>query len=681
MKFKVAGAKPRTAESVPVVANAHRVRSSRYYKMSAVLVACATTAVSLAAFGGTTSASVKPQQTVAARTDGAPPYGPTGPVGPVVGSKIQGGTAYFQEGPAAPPTYIFPFISFQVCSTMNYGQLTYMLYRPLYWFGNNNKASVDLNYSIGKAPVFTNGDKTVTVHLNNWKWSNGEQVTSRDIEFWMNMMFQEKASWCDYTPGYFPDNVNSIAYPNPTTVVFHMKKAYNPTWFLYNELSQITPLPMAWDKTSLSQPAPSPTAKNLPDTTAAGVKKVYTFLDCEAGDAACPIKSQLGGVTTYANSPLWSIVDGPWKVSSFTTTGEVTFVPNTSYSGSPKPTLAKFVEVPFTSDQAIINEIKSGGPSALSFAELPDEYIPQLNSIKAEGYNATNFTTFGFSYFPLNFYAPKLGPVFRQLYFRQAFQHLVDAPGWLTKIADGFAVPTYGPVPLEPPNTFADKFEQKPVYPFSVSTAAQILKAHGWTNVGPGGTATCSGNCGPGVVKGTQISFPLDYQSGSVVTAEQVQDLKSQAALVGIKINLTTHPFAEVITKGVDCGPNGQAKPGSPKCDWYAQDWGAGWIYAPDYAPTGESLFYTGSAANVEGYSDAKANSLIALTTTAPASRSTAALNAYQNYIAQQVPVVYFPTATGNPTSAAIDLTSNHLGGFISNAYSNLTPETWYLTK
>jgi peptide/nickel transport system substrate-binding protein len=631
--------------------------------------------------GATSSAAVvaKPQST-APHVAGALNYGPTGAVGPVVGKKIQGGTAYFQEGPSAPPTYIFPFISFQVCSTMNYGQLTYMLYRPLYWFGNNNSPSVDYNYSIGEKPVFTDGNTTVTVHLKDWKWSDGETVTSRDVEFWMNMMFAEKESWCDYTPGYFPDNIKSVAYPNSSTVVFHMNKAYNPTWFLYNELSQITPLPIAWDRTSLSQAAPSPTAKNLPDLTTAGVKKVYTFLDCEAGDASCPIKNELGGVTTYANSPLWSIVDGPWKVSSFTTTGKVTFVPNPDYSGSPKPTLSQFVEVPFTSDQAIINEIKSGGPNALTAAELPDEYIPQLKSVEAEGYNATNFTTFSFSYFPLNEWAPNgLGPVFRQLYFRQAFQHLVDAQGWLEKIADGYAAPTYGPVPLEPPNSFADKYEQSPVYAFSVSDAASILKAHGWSNVGSGGVATCTGNCGPGVPKGTKLSFPLDYQSGSVVTAEQVQDLKSQASQVGIQINLTSHPFAEVISKGVDCGPNGQAKPGTPKCDWFAQDWGAGWVYAPDFAPTGESLFYTGSAADVEGYSDAKANALIAATTTS--ANTTAAMNAYQNYIAQQVPVVFFPTATGDPTSAAIDLSSKHLGGFISNVYANLTPETWYLTK
>jgi hypothetical protein len=43
--------------------------------------------------------------------------------------------------------------------------------------------------------------------------------------------------------------------------------------------------------------------------------------------------------------------------------------------------------------------------------------------------------------------------------------------------------------------------------------------------------------------------------------------------------------------------------------------------------------------------------------------------------------VVYFPTATGNPTSASVVLISKHLGGYTNNAYTNLTPETWYLTK
>jgi len=557
---------------------------------------------------------------------------------------------------------------------MNYGQLTYLLYRPLYWFGNNNKATVDYNYSIGNVPKFSNNDKTVTVTLKDWKWSNGEQVTSRDVEFWMNLMFQEKDNWCDYTPGFFPDNVASVSYPNSSTVVFHLKSGYNPTWFIYNELSQITPLPIAWDVTSASSAAPSPTAAHLPDTTPAGAKAVYTFLNKEAGN-----------VTSYASSPYWSIVDGPWKLKNFTSTGEVTYVPNPDYSGSPKPTLSEFVEVPFTADEAILNEIKAGGPNAISMAELPDEYLPQLKSIESEGYNATNFASFGFSYFPLNLGNPKFGPVFNQLYFRQAFQHLIDQQGWIDKILGGYAVPTYGPVPLAPNNTFFDKYEQSNPYVFSLSDAASILKSHGWTDVGSGQTATCSNwkLCAPGDPKaqGLQLSFNLDYQSGSVVTAEETADLKSQAAQVGIKLNLTVHPFASVINAAVNCGPGGRGKPGQAVCNWTAEDWGAGWIYAPDYEPTGESIFTTGAGADFEGYSSAKADALIAATTTAPASKTVAALDAYQNYMAQQLPVVYFPTATGNPTSAAVVLTSKHLGGYINNVYTNLTPETWYLTK
>jgi peptide/nickel transport system substrate-binding protein len=635
------------------------------------LAAVATAAVTLSACGSSTPSS-SPNNSSATSN-----YGPTTPV-PAVGTKIQGGTAYFMEGPAAPPTYIFPFISPQVCSTMNYGQMTYLMYRPLYWFGNNNSPTFDENYSIGQAPVYSDGGKTVSVSLKNWKWSNGETVTSRDVEFWMNMMFAvaPKGDWCDYTPGYFPDNVASMSYPNSSTVVFHMKKAYNPTWFLYNELAQITPLPIAWDRTSLSGPTPTASTPNLPDTTMAGAAKVYAFLDSQAKDVA-----------TYTSSPLWSVVDGPWKLQSFTSTGEATFVPNPSYSGSPKPTLSKYVEVPFTSDQAMLNEIKSGGPNALTMAQLPDEYLPQLKSIEAEGYNATNFTSFGFAYFVLNLGNPTFGPAFQQLYMRQAIQHVVDQPGWTDKILGGYGVPTYGPVPLAPPNNFADNFERSNPYKFSVSDAAKLLKSHGWANVASGRVAYCakpgsgSDECGAGVPKGQQLKFNLLYQSGAVVTAEETADFKSQASEVGIDVELSTAPFASVVGKAINCGPHGTAAPNSGKCNWTALDWGAGWVYAPGYAPTGEAIFYTGAGADFSGFSSAKADQLIAATTTAPASETSKAFSAYQDYMAEQLPVVYMPTATGDPTSAAVVLTSKHLGGYTNNVYTNLTPETWYLTK
>jgi peptide/nickel transport system substrate-binding protein len=104
-------------------------------------------------------------------------------------------------------------------------------------------------------------------------------------------------------------------------------------------------------------------------------------------------------------------------------------------------------------------------------------------------------------------------------------------------------------------------------------------------------------------------------------------------------------------------------------------------VYAPDFEPTGESLFYGGSAADYEGYNNPEADKLIEATTTAPASQAQAALDAYENYIIQQVPAVFVPTPTGDPTVASIVLTSKHLGGYSNNVYAYLTPETWYLTK
>ena len=258
----------------------------------------------------------------------------------------------------------------------------------------------------------------------------------------MNMLKTEapKGLWCDYTPRLFPGQRRLDRLPQfqhrrvppedgsqPDVVPLQRAVSDHP------DADGVGPHVSFWPESHRQHPQPARYHAGWAAT------KVYNFLNTQATNVA-----------SYATSPLWSVVDGPWKLQSFTTTGEVTFVPNPDYSGSPKPILSKFVEVPFTSDEAILNEIKSGGPNAPSMAELPDEYLPQVKSIASEGYNPVNFTDYGISYFPLNLGNPTFGPVFSQLYFRQAMQHLVDADGWLQKILGGYAVPTYGPVPTAP---------------------------------------------------------------------------------------------------------------------------------------------------------------------------------------------------------------------------------------
>jgi peptide/nickel transport system substrate-binding protein len=628
--------------------------------------------VSACGSGGATAGGASAGATASLSISGMKQTGPglTEPTDPS-GAKTNGGTVYFSETAGSPPNYIFPMYSAQYCGSNNVQGLNAMLYRPLYWYGNNYSPTVDYNDSIGKAPVWSDGDKTVTVHLNHDMWSDGEQVSSRDLALWMNVLKADPSrEWCLYKPGLFPDNVVSYSTPNPTTFVLHLNRAYNPSWFLYNELSQIYPLPIAWDRTSLSSPAPSPTAPNLPDTTKAGAAAVYNFLNKQGAEIA-----------TWASSPLWKVVDGPFSVTNVTSNGGLTLSTNPDYSGSPKPTISKFVEVPFTTDTATFDEVKSGGPSALTISALPAQDVPQESSVEAEGYSVNKAALYSVNFFPLNLNNPTVGPVFRQEYFRQAFQHLVDQDGWISSFLHNTAVPTYGPVPTAPQSPFvASSATGANPYPFSTTAAAKLLTDNGWKVV-PNGASYCAkpgtgaGECGAGITSGEKISFNLDYMSGVTVLASEMTDLQSDAKQVGIDISLTEHPFDDVYAAAVHC----TAK--QPDCKWTAENWGAGWVYFPDYFPSGEYMLSSDSIDNYSNYASPEMDKLIQNTVLGPPSEERENMTKFEEYAEKTLPMVFEPTSIGTFGASAGTLISDKLGGYAANAYGFMTPEDWYLTK
>ena len=73
--------------------------------------------------------------------------------------------------------------------------------------------------------------------------------------FWINLLKANKGDWASYVPGGFPDNVTSWKAVGPRTVRLQLNRSYNPIWFTNNELSQITPLPLAWDVTAIERTA------------------------------------------------------------------------------------------------------------------------------------------------------------------------------------------------------------------------------------------------------------------------------------------------------------------------------------------------------------------------------------------------------------------------------------------
>ena len=107
-----------------------------------------------------------------------------------------------------------------------------------------------------------------------------------------------------------------------------------------------------------------------------------------------------------------------------------------------------------------------------------------------------------------------------QLYFRQAMAHLEDQQGWISAFMHGAGAPAYGPIPAYPKSPFLPANAATNPYPFSISTATNLLKSHGWT-VNAGGTDVCqsagsgANQCGAGIPAGTQLKFNLIYNSGS----------------------------------------------------------------------------------------------------------------------------------------------------------------------
>jgi peptide/nickel transport system substrate-binding protein len=585
-------------------------------------------------------------------------------------------TATYAEQPQTAPDYIFPFMSLAFFSVANINQFQELMYRPLYWFGNGSTPNLNPSLSLADNPVYTNNDTTVTVTLKPYKWSNGETVTAQDVMFWMNMLHSEKANWAGYAPGTIPDDIKSITENSPTKLTFTLTSSVNSYWFTYNELSQLTPMPLAWDITATGAAPGSGGCSAAPYGTAdTQCAAVYTFLSKQAGyDPANP-KGANNSLSTYATNPIWQVVNGPFHLTHFDATGNVTMVPNPTYSGPVKPTIKKLLLLPFTSDTAEYNALV-GGKVNVGYLPVQDITASTSNPLKAGAnnprlsskFNLDPLYSWSINYFPYNYNSTadngNAGKIYSQLYFRQAFQYLVDQPLYISKLYHGYGVPTYGPVPTEPPNSFASSFEKSNPYPYNPGKAKSLLSAHGWKVV-PGGTTTCqkagsaSDECGAGIPKGAKLAFTLQYASGLTITANTMNAEKSSWAQAGIKVTLTSASFSSVIGTAIPC-PSG--------CAWQMQNWGAGWVFAPDYYPTGEDLFQSGAGSNSGNYSDATNDANIKATNTTSVSLTT-----YENYLAKQLPVVFQP----NYVTVMTEIQKGLSGATPQSPLWAINPETW----
>ena len=574
---------------------------------------------------------------------------------PSSGASVTKNVIVWAEKPGQAPNYIFPFLTSAYFTVPNVSEFQEYMFRPLYWFGTGAKPVLSKRLSLASAPVSSNGGTSYTITLKSYKWSNGQPVTATNVLFWMNIWHQKPGGYAGWFPGglSMPTSVKSITITSPTTFTMNFTRSFNAHWLLYNELSEITPLPLTWTRTSLTAaPGSAGCAKATFGTADTACKAVYTFLSEQSGFDPTHPSTTNNALSTYATNKLWQVVDGPWHLQSFGATAPVVMVPNPAYSGPNKPTYKQFVEKPFTTASTTYNALVSGTvdvsyyiprtdlTSPAKAPTKPDQTVrPGKNNPRlASSFNLEPVYQWGFNGIFANEQSKgdtgNAGPILSQLYVRQAIQSLVTQTLYIDRLDKGYGVPTYGPVPVWPRNPFSSSYEAKNPYPYDPAKARHLLASHGW-KVHPHGVSVCvkpgtgSGHCGKGVKKGAKLAFTLPYASGTSALKTMILAETSAWAQAGIKMTPTSTSFDTLVGNTIPC-PKG--------CPWELAAAGFAWIYAPDYYPSGEELFAKDAGSNYPSFNTPAANRLIKADIT-----STSSLTAYENLIAKEAPDIWQP--------------------------------------
>jgi peptide/nickel transport system substrate-binding protein len=629
------------------------------------IAACTSSSSTTSAGGASASASSSSSATTAS---GVAFKGTFGDVPDMATGAEQAGTITVAAPPSSAPTWIMPMITAADNSVFTVEEFDWQMYRPLYWLTNGVQPTETPAMSLANEPVWSDGDKTVSFTLKpGYKWSDGQPITAKDVLLWYYVLKaglkESPANWAPYTPDVgIPDEVASISAPSATTVTMKLKVAVNPTWFQENELGDIQPMPaQTWDVAATGGKAITDWATNPADA-----KKIYDYL-------AAASKS----VSTYASNPVWQTVDGPYKLTAFSSSsGGFTMAPNPTYGGPHATTQSSVQFVPFTSDQAEYNAVKSG---SLDIGYVPLPNVPQAGTLTST-YNEFGYTGWGWSFVTYNFKdtTGDFNNIIGKLYIRQALAHLEDEPGYIKAFFNGAGGQAFGPVPELPKSPFTPSNASTNPYPFSTATASSLLKANGW-NVVPNGTDTCAkagtgaGECGAGIPAGTKLEWSVVSGSDPAVLSEQVQDWASQAKTVGITMNLSSSNFNYMITNYND--------PASPKTvdKWAMEDFGG---ETDSTYPTTLGVFNSTGSGNLGGYADPQADKLIQASVSSP---NPSAVTAEAQYLTAQQPSLFQPNPDGGFGTASIVVWKKTVSG-TPNSFEALTqdswnPEDWFLAK
>jgi peptide/nickel transport system substrate-binding protein len=577
------------------------------------------------------------------------------------GKPKHGGTITVAQLNTSTPDYIFPITPGANLSVYT-ADFENFFWRPLIWSPNGDSVpTIDWKDSVAKSIKFSNHNKTATIVLNKYRWSNGKPVTSTDLKF-DYMLFKaaitlSPANEGDYTKGLYPDNVTAFLTPKPNTVVIHFKRTYNKYFVLYTQIGLLEPLPaMAWAKTSDN-------GKILSEkqwTNLKTAESIYNYL------------SKKSNPKDFTKAAVWKTVDGPFQLKSFDVSdGSFSLKPNPRYSGH-KPYAST---VAYHTYQSVSSEFAALQDNKLDVGFVDFSDLAAVNQIEGS-YNVWGYPNFGWAYVVYNF-KDKTGSfdkIIGQQYMRNVLAHLQNEKAEIQSkgIFDGAADPAYGPVPSVPQSPLAPPNATKNPYPFSIKTAKKLLTTHGW-NVVKNGVDTCQkpgskkGECGAGIPKGAKLSWTLIYGTEPPVIKNQDVAWAANAADVGIKMNLTGKSFNFMIANYDDVG--------APQNDnkWAMEDFGG--FTGIEY-PTTNEVFNKSGSFNLGGFSNTAVDKAIH---DSIYSLSNAAVKKEAELVGKTMPGLFQP----NPDLIfAFSKKISSLPQYFSNqSQYTQNPEYWYIIK
>jgi peptide/nickel transport system substrate-binding protein len=255
--------------------------------------------------------------------------------------------------------------------------------------------------------------------------------------------------------------------------------------------------------------------------------------------------------------------------------------------------------------------------------------------------------------------------------------HLQDQPDVIKAFFYGAAGQAYGPVPVLPKSPYTPPNALINPYPFSVTAATSLLKAHGWKVV-PGGTDTCtrpgsgSSDCGAGIPAGTPLAWNLIYTTTPASIGEQLIALASEAKQAGIEITQVSSNFNYIVANYDD-------QAGKTNIDkWAMADFGG---FADNTYPTTFGIFNCTGSSNFGGYCSSQADKLIDASVF---STNPKAVTSEASYLTTQQPGLFGPTPADALEIGTVLVWKKTLSGppasFATVTQFNINPEMWYFT-